>query len=221
MVGRHFRHWCLFGSRSASSGFRGHGSVSGAYLWHVHGDVRRPGAGRALPPAAEVTLLGRARLAGRGWHIPKNATARAERYATAAPWDWEAEKAHLAQFPPEKMEAICGIPAETLRAVAREFATAKSGMIFWGMGISQHIHGTDNSRCLISLSLMTGHVGRPGGRVATSGDRAEEIVCSKRVGMSAGGQLAVDVFEACQLSVPPRMDIGDQRAARVDVAIQA
>ena len=30
------------------------------------------------------------------------------------------------------------------------------------MGISQHIHGTDNSRCLIALSLMTGQIGRPG-----------------------------------------------------------
>ena len=76
--------------------------------------------------------------------------------------NWEAEKAHLAKFPPEKMEALCGIPAETLRAVARDFATAKAGMIFWGMGVSQHIHGTDNSRCLISLALMCGHVGRPG-----------------------------------------------------------
>jgi len=35
-------------------------------------------------------------------------------------------------------------------------------MIFWGMGVSQHIHGTDNARCLISLALMTGQVGRPG-----------------------------------------------------------
>ncbi|MDP6216767.1 MAG: molybdopterin-dependent oxidoreductase, partial [SAR324 cluster bacterium] len=42
------------------------------------------------------------------------------------------------------------------------FAGAKAGMIFWGMGVSQHVHGTDNSRCLISLALMTGHVGRPG-----------------------------------------------------------
>ena len=46
--------------------------------------------------------------------------------------------------------------------MARDFATAKSGMIFWGMGVSQHIHGTDNSRCLISLALMCGQVGRPG-----------------------------------------------------------
>ena len=76
--------------------------------------------------------------------------------------NWEAMKAHLMDYPPEKMEEICGIPAETLRAAARDFANGKAGMIFWGMGISQHIHGTDNSRCLISLALMCGHVGRPG-----------------------------------------------------------
>jgi formate dehydrogenase major subunit len=60
------------------------------------------------------------------------------------------------------MADLCGIDAETLRQVARDFAGAKAAMIFWGMGISQHIHGTDNSRCLISLALMTGQVGRPG-----------------------------------------------------------
>jgi formate dehydrogenase major subunit len=71
-------------------------------------------------------------------------------------------KEHLKDFSPEKMSEFCGIDAETLRAVARDFAGAKSAMIFWGMGVSQHIHGTDNSRCLISLSLMCGQVGRPG-----------------------------------------------------------
>ena len=76
--------------------------------------------------------------------------------------NWDAMKAHLADFSPEKMSAICGIEAEVLRDVARTFANAKAGMIFWGMGVSQHIHGTDNSRCLISLALMTGQVGRPG-----------------------------------------------------------
>ena len=83
-------------------------------------------------------------------------------YIEAYTENWEAEKAHLADFSPEKMADICGIDADTLRAVARDFATARAGMIFWGMGVSQHIHGTDNSRCLISLALMTGHVGRPG-----------------------------------------------------------
>ncbi|PIB22819.1 formate dehydrogenase subunit alpha [Amylibacter kogurei] len=76
--------------------------------------------------------------------------------------NWQAQKEHLADFSPEKMAPICGIDADTLRDVARVFAGAKAGMIFWGMGISQHIHGTDNSRCLISLAFMTGNVGKSG-----------------------------------------------------------
>ena len=83
-------------------------------------------------------------------------------YIKAYTENWEAEKEHLKGFTPEKMSKLCGIEPEVLRDVARTFAGAKSGMIFWGMGISQHIHGTDNSRCLISLALMTGQVGRPG-----------------------------------------------------------
>jgi formate dehydrogenase major subunit len=85
-----------------------------------------------------------------------------EQYIAGFTENWDAMKEHLKGFTPEKMEPLCGIKAETLRAVARDFAGAKAGMIFWGMGVSQHIHGTDNSRCLISLALMTGQVGRPG-----------------------------------------------------------
>ncbi|MEL6425917.1 MAG: molybdopterin-dependent oxidoreductase, partial [Pseudomonadota bacterium] len=69
---------------------------------------------------------------------------------------------HIRAFPPERMSELCGIDAETLRTVARTFARSTAGMIFWGMGVSQHIHGTDNARCLISLALLCGHVGRPG-----------------------------------------------------------
>ncbi|MVO17073.1 formate dehydrogenase subunit alpha [Parasedimentitalea huanghaiensis] len=76
--------------------------------------------------------------------------------------NWEAERAHLAQFTPEAMSGICGVSPEQLRRVARIYANGKAALIFWGMGISQHIHGTDNSRCLISLALMTGNVGKPG-----------------------------------------------------------
>jgi formate dehydrogenase major subunit len=69
---------------------------------------------------------------------------------------------HIKDFTPEEMEPICGIPADTLREVARTFARAESAIIFWGMGVSQHTHGTDNARCLIALSLITGQIGRPG-----------------------------------------------------------
>jgi formate dehydrogenase major subunit len=75
---------------------------------------------------------------------------------------YEALKAHLAAFSPEAMAPIVGIDAATLREVARVYAGARASIIFWGMGISQHVHGTDNARALISLALMTGQVGRPG-----------------------------------------------------------
>ena len=85
-----------------------------------------------------------------------------EKYITEHTTDFEKLKANVADYSPEKVAPICGIPEETLREVARTYATAESAIILWGMGISQHIHGTDNSRCLIALSLMTGQIGRPG-----------------------------------------------------------
>ena len=71
-------------------------------------------------------------------------------------------KARTAAATPEAMAAICGIEPAVIRDVARGYATANAAMIFWGMGISQHTHGTDNSRCLISLALLTGNVGKAG-----------------------------------------------------------
>jgi formate dehydrogenase major subunit len=75
---------------------------------------------------------------------------------------YEELKKNIENFSPEAMAPICGIPAETLKEVARMYATSKGSMILWGMGISQHVHGTDNARCLIALAMMTGQVGRPG-----------------------------------------------------------
>ena len=71
-------------------------------------------------------------------------------------------KAHVLDFTPEAMSAVCGIPADTIREVARAYAKAKAAMILWGMGVSQHVHGTDNVRCLIALASITGQIGRPG-----------------------------------------------------------
>jgi formate dehydrogenase major subunit len=71
-------------------------------------------------------------------------------------------KEHLKDYTPEKIAPICGISAEKIREVARIYAKAKAAIIFWGMGISQHTHGTDNARALISLCLIAGQIGRPG-----------------------------------------------------------
>lgn len=76
--------------------------------------------------------------------------------------NFEALRASVQAFAPERMAPVCGIPAPRIREVARAFATARSAMILWGMGISQHVHGTDNARCLIALCSVAGQIGKPG-----------------------------------------------------------
>ncbi len=76
--------------------------------------------------------------------------------------NYEALKATVAAYSPERAEQISGVPAELIRRVARIWGSARSGVIYWGMGISQHTTGTDNARCLIAMCAITGNVGKPG-----------------------------------------------------------
>ena len=76
--------------------------------------------------------------------------------------DLDAVRDNVAHCSPEAMAPVCGIDAQTLREVARLYARSRASMILWGMGVSQHVHGTDNVRCLISLAMVTGQIGRPG-----------------------------------------------------------
>ena len=92
-------------------------------------------------------------------------------YIQAHTEDYEKLRDHIRDYSPETMAPVCGIDAATLRHAARTYARAEKGIIFWGMGISQHTHGTDNARCLIALAMVTGHVGRPG----TAAHRVERI----------------------------------------------
>src|ERR1700737_4669216 len=85
-----------------------------------------------------------------------------EQYIAGYTEGFDELKERIKEFTPEKMERICGIPAETLRDVRRVHSRSRASIIFWGMGISQHVHGTDNARCLIALALITGQVGLPG-----------------------------------------------------------
>ena len=70
--------------------------------------------------------------------------------------------AMVRQYPPERAAQICGIDADTIRRIARLWGEADAGVIYWGMGISQHTTGTDNARCLIAMCSITGNVGRQG-----------------------------------------------------------
>ena len=86
---------------------------------------------------------------------------------------FEAWKENIKDFTPEEMAPICGIEADTLREVARAYARAESAIIFWGMGVSQHTHGTDNARCLIAL-VADHRPDRPSRHRAASAARPEQ-----------------------------------------------
>jgi formate dehydrogenase major subunit len=85
-----------------------------------------------------------------------------ESFVTDRTENFEALKEVVSKYSPERASKICGVEAETIREVARVFGKAKSAIVFWGMGVSQHVYGTNNARCLISLALLTGNVGKPG-----------------------------------------------------------
>jgi formate dehydrogenase major subunit len=68
----------------------------------------------------------------------------------------------VAKYTPAIAAEVTGIPAAEIVRSARLFGNARAGMIFWGMGISQHVYGTNNARCLIALAMLTGNVGKPG-----------------------------------------------------------
>jgi formate dehydrogenase alpha subunit len=76
--------------------------------------------------------------------------------------DYEALAQAVADWTPERASLISGVAADDIVAAARLYAQAQNGMIFWAMGITQHITGTDNVKALSNLALLTGHIGRPG-----------------------------------------------------------
>jgi formate dehydrogenase alpha subunit len=70
--------------------------------------------------------------------------------------------ASIDKFTPEYAEEISGVDRNLIREAARQYAQAKNGAIYWGMGISQLSHGTASALGLINLALLTGHIGRKG-----------------------------------------------------------
>ncbi len=107
-------------------------------------------------PGSDVSLLN-AML-----HVIVSEGLYADAYIAVHTEGFEALAAHVADMTPEALSPVCGVSPDEIRELARLYAGAERAMIFWGMGISQHTHGTDNARCLISLALACGQIGRPG-----------------------------------------------------------
>jgi formate dehydrogenase major subunit len=62
----------------------------------------------------------------------------------------------------EWAERETGVPAEAIRELAHAYATAPRAILCWTLGITEHHNAVDNVLALISLALLTGHVGRYG-----------------------------------------------------------
>lgn len=75
---------------------------------------------------------------------------------------FEALREVVRRYPPQRGATEAGVTVEEIVRFARTLGKASSAMFFWGMGISQHVYGTDNARCLIAMALLTGNIGRPG-----------------------------------------------------------
>lgn len=68
----------------------------------------------------------------------------------------------LAQYTPERVEEITGVPGGQIIEAARLYGKAGRASLFYGMGVIHNIHGTDNVSALCNLALLTGNVGKAG-----------------------------------------------------------
>lgn len=76
--------------------------------------------------------------------------------------NYEALKETVEAYNPEYVSELTGVPVDTLYAVARLYATTDKAMLFYTLGITEHICGTRNVMSTANLAMLTGHVGRPG-----------------------------------------------------------
>jgi len=74
--------------------------------------------------------------------------------------NFEAFKENLKKYPPELASKISGVPIEQMTEAARIYATAERSQIFYTLGITEHVCGTDNVMSLANLAMLTGHIGK-------------------------------------------------------------
>ncbi len=117
----------------------------------------------------------------------------------------------LESFTPEWAESVSGVPAEDIRSAARMYGRAKRAAIYWGMGISQSTHGTDNALALVNLALLTGHIGKPGTGLNPLRGQNNVQGCSDSGGLP-------NVFTAYQRVNDPEIQARFQQAWHTDLS---
>jgi assimilatory nitrate reductase catalytic subunit len=83
-------------------------------------------------------------------------------YVGRATSGFETLRESVRDYTPERVAAITGIPADTIRHVAVTYANARAGLIGWTMGVNHSTKGTETVNAINNLALITGNIGRPG-----------------------------------------------------------
>lgn len=76
--------------------------------------------------------------------------------------EWSEYSEFIRQYAPEKVAPLCGVTAAQIRQAARLYATAKPAFCAHGLGMTEHVQGTEGVMCLVNLALLTGNLGKPG-----------------------------------------------------------
>ena len=83
----------------------------------------------------------------------------AKEYVETCTTGFEELKAKVMEYPPERVADICGISADTIRAVARHMVTVKPAMLIYTLGITEHTCGVNNVISCANLQMLLGNVG--------------------------------------------------------------
>lgn len=75
---------------------------------------------------------------------------------------WNELVKHVATLDQENLLRDAGVAEETLDALARLYASSKSAVLIWSMGITQHRHGVEGVQAIVNVALARGNVGRNG-----------------------------------------------------------
>ncbi len=137
-----------------------------------------------------------------------------------------------AGYTPEAVEEISGVPAADVEAAARIYGEAREASIAWGLGVTEHRHGSDVVRLICNIALMTGKVGRPGSALLPMRGQ-NNVQGSSDMGAlpdtftayrSVGDEAVARSFEAAwgvQLPRDPGMKIPEMFDAAVDGRLKA
>jgi formate dehydrogenase major subunit len=79
---------------------------------------------------------------------------------------FEDVKESVAEFTPERVEEVTGVPHEEIVSAAETIAAADTCVFGWTLGLTEHSHGTENVIAMANLAAVTGNLGKPGAGVS-------------------------------------------------------